>query len=125
MRDPSRILYARPIGLAANPKSLRANSRFTTATRGEFLSSCQVKVLPESRAVPAAWKYSGVTLNIAAPVAAFDGRRSDVLSVKTTESPSPLTAKGNASVNPTDSTPGNASRASVIRFCIAGTRSPL
>src|ERR1019366_9450631 len=33
--------------------------------------------------------------------------------------------KGNASVNPTDSTPGNASRASVIRFCIAGTRSPL
>ena len=54
MRVPSFILKARPIGLAAEPKTLLANSRLTIATRGEFLSSCQVKVLPESIAVPAA-----------------------------------------------------------------------
>src|SRR5258706_237434 len=29
-----------------------------TATGGAFLSSCHVKVLPESKAVPAAWKDS-------------------------------------------------------------------
>src|ERR1039457_3886756 len=112
MRVPSRILYKRPIGLVAEPNSLRANSRFTTATRGEFLSSYQVNVLPDSRAVPAARKYSGETLKTAASATELEGRRSDVLSVKTIESPSLLIPNGNASINPTDSTPGRTLRAS-------------
>ena len=42
-RVPSGILKYPPIAFSTEPKILRANSRFTTATRGEFLSSCQVK----------------------------------------------------------------------------------
>ena len=46
----------RPTVFVAEPRILRANCRFTTATRGELLSSCQERVLPDNKAVPAAWK---------------------------------------------------------------------
>src|SRR5260370_38015091 len=49
-----------------------------TATGGAFLSSCHVKVLPESNAVPAAWKYSGDMLNAKGSATAFDGLRAVV-----------------------------------------------
>jgi hypothetical protein len=68
-----------------------------------------VKVLPDSKAVPAAWKYAGEILNKAASVATFAGLRSDVLSVKTFESPPP-SPNGTVSANPTACTPGMVSR---------------
>jgi|SRR6516225_269720 len=42
------------MALVIEPKTLRANSRFTTATCGACLSSCHVKALPDSKAVRAA-----------------------------------------------------------------------
>src|SRR5580658_9113208 len=105
MRVPSWVLYDFPIAFDAEPKILRANSWFTTATRGAFLSSCQVKVLPETSAVPAAWKYSGDMLNRNGVATALDGLRSVISSLKTgASSPAPL--NGTQSINPTDSTPG-------------------
>src|SRR5206468_1480243 len=64
MRAPSFLLKYLPMAFAADPKTLCANSWLTTATGGAFLSSCQVKVLPDSKAVLAAWKYSGEMLNV-------------------------------------------------------------
>ena len=54
MRVPSINLKYLPTAPVSEPKTLRANSRFTMATRGALLSSCQVKALPASRAEPAA-----------------------------------------------------------------------
>src|SRR5689334_4879101 len=89
------------------PKILRANSRLITATRGAFLSSCHVIALPNSRAVPAARKYSGDIRNVADTARAFDGLRSVVSSRKIGESfVSPADANGGRSINPTDVTPG-------------------
>jgi hypothetical protein len=58
MRVPSRQKYL-PLASVAEPKILLANSRLTTATGGAFLSSCHDKVLPASKLVRAASKYSG------------------------------------------------------------------
>ncbi len=96
-----------------------------TATGGAFLSSCHVKVLPKSNAVPAAWKYSGDMLNVKASAAAFDGFRSVVLSLKTCAPLSPPLTNGAQSIKPTDFTPGMDATASIMRFCISGTASPL
>ena len=63
MRAPSFLLKYLPMVFAADPKTVRANCWLTTATLGAFLSSCHVKVLPESKAVRAARKYSGDMLN--------------------------------------------------------------
>src|SRR6516164_8360138 len=112
------------MALVTEPKILRANSLLMTATRGAFLSSCHVKGLPDSRAVPAAWKYSGEMADITAEAAAFDGLKSVVSSVKTVDSFQPPLAKGGGATNPTDSTPGIVSIASIMRLCMAGTASP-
>src|ERR1700693_1707514 len=64
MRVPSGILYDLPIALVGDPNILRANCGLITATRGAFLSSCHVKILPDRSAVPAVWKYSGDMLNL-------------------------------------------------------------
>src|SRR5713101_4636648 len=102
------------------PKILLANSRFTTATRGEFLSSCHDNVLPANKLVRAASKYSGDMLYVMASAAAFAGLRSVVFSVKTFELYVPQYC-GSRSTDPTDLTPGLVCKASIMRFCIAGT----
>src|SRR5438093_13746014 len=76
MRVPSRLLKYPPMAFAADPKTVRANCWLTTATLGAFLASCYVNVLPQSKAVPAARKYSGVKLDRKALGAALDGVRS-------------------------------------------------
>src|SRR5260370_13882996 len=125
MRAPSSILKYLPNAFAGEPKILPANSRLTTATRGEPLSSCNEKVLPARKAVAAALKYAGDILNLYGTAAAFDGRRSVVSSVKIVDSPQAPLTNGAQSTNPTESTPGSASIASRMRFCISGTLSPL
>src|SRR3989442_8848936 len=106
------------MAFVAEPRILRANSRFMTATRGAFLSSFHVTPLPTSRVVPAAWKYSGEMLNIIASAAAVDGLRSVVSSVKTFESLQQAGCNGGMLTNPADATPGIAAIVSIMRFCI-------
>jgi hypothetical protein len=57
----------------------------SVATRGEFLSSCKVKVRPDNKAVRAAGKCSGDMLKLRASAAECDGLRSDVPSANTRE----------------------------------------
>lgn len=52
VRVPSRFFRYRPTALNAEPKILRANSPFTSPTRGKLLSSCHEKPLPASKLVP-------------------------------------------------------------------------
>src|SRR5215469_13575400 len=103
MRVPSRLLKYLPTAFVAEPKTLRANSRFTTATLGAFLSSCHERVLPANRAVSAASKNLGDIWYMMGEAAAFGGLRSDVSSVKTVVMCQQLT-NGGQFVNPTDVT---------------------
>jgi subtilase family serine protease len=61
-----------PTAFASEPKSLRANFLVHTATRGASLLSFQVKTLPRSSVVAAAWKYPGETLYCTASAIALD-----------------------------------------------------
>ncbi len=124
MRVPSLILKYPPMAFATEPNILPANKRFTSATRGASLSSCQERGLPASKAVPAACKYSGEMSYFMTVAAAFAGLRSVDRSVKTNAGFQP-SANGGLSTNPTAFTPGIVSTASLMRFCIAGTSSPL
>src|SRR5580700_1922308 len=124
-RDPSSILKNPPIAFAGDPKILLANAQFTTATRGALLSSCQLNVRPESKAVRAAWKYSGDILKRNDTAAALDGLRSAVSPVKTSASAYAPLISGAQSIKPTDSTPGVVRMAATMRFCITSNLSPL
>src|SRR5256885_3902585 len=102
-----------------------ANNRFTTATRGAVLSSCQLKSLPANKCVPATRRYSGEMLNKTTRAAAFDGLRSAVLSVKIFDSLQHAGCSGGRLTKATDVTPEIEAVASSMRFCIAGARSAL
>src|SRR6267154_4697259 len=95
------------------------------ATRGAFLSSCDVKFLPANKGVPAARRYSGEMLNVTAVAATCDGLRSVVLSVKTFDSAQQAPCNGGTLTSPTELTPGIDAIASRMRLCIVGTPSPL
>ncbi len=71
------------MAFSMDPKTWRANSWFTTATRGAFLSSCHVNARPASGVVPAASKYPGETAYSTVRAAAFDALRSVALSAET------------------------------------------
>src|SRR5258706_14824115 len=74
-RVPSLILKYRPIACGMEPSILLANSGFTTATRGAFVSSCHEKALTANKDVPDARETSGDTVYIYASAAVFDGLR--------------------------------------------------
>src|SRR6185295_6489948 len=121
---PASLKYA-PSALSADPNTLPANSRFTTATGGALLSSWNVSSLPAKRGVLAAKKYSGEMLNFMTRAAAFPGRRSAVVSVKIFDSLQQAASNGGMLTNPTDVTPEIEPIAATIRVCIAGTPSAL
>ena len=89
-RIPSCFLNMCPIAFPGDPKRWRANSTFTTATRGDISSSCHMNSLPAKSSVPAVRKYSGETLNIVASAAAIASRKSAVMSLKTIASLLPV-----------------------------------
>ena len=102
-----------------------ANSRFTTATRGAFLSSCHVRDLPASKAVPAASKYSGDMLYVIGFGSGIRRRQIVVSSRKTCVLFAPhIQWRIDLPIPPTLRRE-SLSRASIMRFCIAGTWSPL
>jgi len=72
-----------PIALLIEPNILPAKSLLTTATAGALLSSCQVKLLPANKEVPAAAKYPGEMLYLYGMAVTFDSRRSAISSLKT------------------------------------------
>src|SRR5215831_13217077 len=108
------------MALVSEPKILRANSRLTTATRGAFLSSRNVKSLPASKAVPAARKYPGEMLNGVARAAAADGLRSVVSSVKTFDWLQQAACNGGMLTRATAFASGIVTIESIMRFCMAG-----